>query len=627
MEYGGIIRKRGPLLFLLFVIAGTVFLAVPTINSNIHDPNMIVYCNFDEGGTMDVIWEHYSGEKRDSFQIGYTDYGLEMVYLADFSRLILSRFIECTPAMFVVILRWIHFLGWIGALIALWRFMGYHFGKRWQQILAVALLAVRPTFAYLLTNLKPDPLTILLVIVGLDFTLRIVDDPSTKNILIAVIIASVTFLIKYIGPFLLPPIIAAMCYVGYKGNTGDSDRKKSVLFREIKFSYLFPLTIGLVVIGLLIAGILVYVRKSTGQTWYEDFGIWGTMMRNPNMLYIFWAGISMAILSALLWLIPHVPNPAVKRIMSSVNKINSYTFVICAVFTAVTLVLGFRWLTDPKLFVSVYVPLGYFALGTGPISMIAEQGFWPAFVDNIVYKIWVFDPLILLLFMFYLIQEVRLRRTMTGTASPAAMKRLILLVFLAIPFCIMFSMVWMTQHHMLPFCTIALVLAIQGLDMLNDHAVQSGRLVKRGLTCVILVVFLADIFYNSQVVIKKRLYEFRQKEDVAYDVSDWLKRNIPYDASIAADHYMNVYIPQEFSNISVYKEHRSRDFRKFCEFIEKTNPRFVYYNMNSWEKGTFPLLEDILPDRRPRLIKSFDSSTKRYQRRDGDKFVIYELSY
>ncbi|KPK42832.1 MAG: hypothetical protein AMJ78_01170, partial [Omnitrophica WOR_2 bacterium SM23_29] len=136
------------------VCIATVLLSLPTIDNNINDPNMIVYFNTDEGGRMDTAWYYYRGEKRDSFQWDY-DYGLEMLYVADFARIILDRFIEFTPGTFVLIFRWLHLIAWVCALIAMWYFVGYHFGNGWQRNLAVFLLGVRPAFSNFSNTLKP----------------------------------------------------------------------------------------------------------------------------------------------------------------------------------------------------------------------------------------------------------------------------------------------------------------------------------------------------------------------------------------------------------------------------------------------------------------------------------------
>jgi len=220
---------------LLLVLAGAVLLSLPTMNNNIGDPNLLLYFNNDQGYSMDLMWFYYTGERPDFFQIE-ADYGLEMRYIVDLARLIFSKFVDFKPGSFVLILRWLHLIGWICALTALWRMVSYHFGKNWQPALAVMLVGVRPAFAYFSVNLKPEPLVLFFMIVGLDYTLRIIKDPFRRsNFVIATACAAAAFLIKYAGIFLLPPIIASMFFAErYHRDTAG----KKIIFPKMKFSWI-----------------------------------------------------------------------------------------------------------------------------------------------------------------------------------------------------------------------------------------------------------------------------------------------------------------------------------------------------------------------------------------------------
>ena len=122
----------------------------------------------------------------------------------------LSKFIEFTPGKFVLVLRWIHLISWLASLFALWWVVGYHFEKGLQQILATALLAVRPALDYFSNSLKPEPLVLLLMLIGFHFILKMLEKPSMKFLIISMFYASIAFYIKFAGIFLLPPAIAAM---------------------------------------------------------------------------------------------------------------------------------------------------------------------------------------------------------------------------------------------------------------------------------------------------------------------------------------------------------------------------------------------------------------------------------
>ncbi len=321
------IGKR--IIFYLPLILACCFsfiLTVPVIRSNVNDPNMIVYFCADEGDQMDLVWSYYSGEKRDSYQWDY-DYGLERLYLADFARLVLSHFMVLTPGTFVLMLRWLYLLAWIASFFALWRLISYHFGKGWQPALAVLLLAVRPAFVYFSNNLKPEPLVLLFMIIGLDYTMRIIEDPfKRRNLLIAIACASVAFMIKFAGLFLLPAIVGSMYLSEYCSNTNKR------IFPEIKISWIFEAIIGAVLILLLFLSSFFYVRASTGSTFYKEFGLWGSIFKNKLFLFLFLVGLLLMLLSAILWTLNKSKNISLRKFIDKINKVNSYALIACSIF-------------------------------------------------------------------------------------------------------------------------------------------------------------------------------------------------------------------------------------------------------------------------------------------------------
>lgn len=620
------ITKKVSLLFLICVCAGSFFLALPTINDNIDDPNMVVYANADEGWLMDTIWFYYSGEKRPSFRID-SDYGLLMLYLSDFSKLFLSKLVKFTPGTFTLILRWINLVSWIGALICLWRLVGYHFRRGWQQMLAVTLLAVSPTYAYLLNNLKPDALMLLLLILGLDYTLRIIEKPSVIYICAAIIFAALTTIIKYEGPFLLPAVIVAL-YLAKRFQSNTATIKKSFIFREIKVAYLFPFFIGTVIMALVMGCILFYVRRSNGLTWYAEHGIFGTIKLNPPMLYISLAGLFVMMLSGIIWVLNRTNNPFLKRLMKQTNEIISYASYVSIIFVAAIALFGFKWVINPKYVLMTYVPIGYCAFGMGAITKVAEYGFFSAFIKNISYKIVSFGPIILVLFVFYLIAEIGVWRRNLKDKALFFYKRLTLLAFLVIPFMIIFSMVWMGKHHMIPFYTVVSILAIQGFVIFKS-SYNRNRLLKKIATVLLTTLFISNIGINGWGLVKSRLYQFKQKGDVAYEVKNWFRENIPLTASIIAAPYHYVYIPPGYENVKVFNGFTTGDFVGFNQFVDLYKPQFIYYNQTLHQKESllFFVLEEILPGKNVKLLKIFESSGRQYQRNPEDRFVVYEVFY
>lgn len=594
---------------------------LPTINDNVDDPNMIIYFNGDEGGLMDVAWNYYIGEKRNSFQWDF-DYGLEMVYLADFARLVLSKFIDFTPGTFVLILRWVHLLAWILSLLALWWLISYHFGKGWQPIMGVTLLAVRPAFAYFAVNLKPDPLALLFMIIGLDYSLRIVEKPTYRNLLIAGACAAIAFTIKYVGLFLLVAIVAAM-YLSELYQRRTAGQKN--FFPRLKIFWILPALCGFALVALTLIIVFFYVRKSTGTSWYEEYGIWGSLLRNKAGLYSFFAGIFFVFLSVIIWILNRNSNSFLKRAMDWLKAISSYALIVLGIFIGFVVLFGVRWIVSPQYFILAYAFLGSTA-PAGSVSLLAEKGFLYAFFQKLGERIMEFDPILLFLLFFYLGVEIYYRRKNFKEEPVRMLKRLVLLVFL-LPFVVLLgAMLRIGQHHMLPFSAAMSILIVQGIEIFK-RGFNGKKLFKNCVLIFIGAFLLIDVFMNGSIIVKDRIRHFNREKDVVFEIKKWWKQNIPLDATIVAEHYSSVYIPEGYKNIKTIPWGNTNRIEQLRRLVDIYHPRYIYYNENPYEETPLRPIEKILPGKKTRLIKSFETTGRCYQRNSGDKFVIYEVLY
>jgi hypothetical protein len=613
------IGKR--IIFYLPLIAVCFFsfiLTAPVIRNNINDPNMIVYFCADEGDQMDLIWSYYSGEKRDSYQWDY-DYGLERMYLADFARLVLSHFMVLTPGTFVLILRWLYLLAWMASFFALWRLVSYHFGKGWQPVLAVLLLAVRPAFIYFPNNLKPEPLVLIFMIIGLDYTLRIIEDPfRRRNLFIAAACASAAFMIKFAGLFLLPAIIASMYLSNYRDNT------KTRIFPEVKLAWIFEAIAGAVLIILLFLSLFFYVRASTGSTFYGESGLWGSMLQNKLFLLLFLAGLSLILLSAVLWALNKSKSVSLRKFIDKINKVNSYALIVCGMFLGFILLPGLKWIFNPKLFIVTYSEYGSVFLGGETMTTLPLKRLIYAYAQNLFSKIAALDWAIVILFCLYLLMEYRYRRQNRENNVTLLSKRLVLLVYLIPFFLAMLSAGYLAQHHMLPFFIAVSILALQGVSMF-EFASKAKSLSKTIVLSLIGLLLIVDISVNAADIVRSRSYEFHQKEDVVFELAKWWRENIPLNARVAADWHIRVYIPPEYKGIKVFKGDGQARIEQFRRLVSSYHPEFIYYNAAPSGNPPMPPIEEILPDNKVRLIKSFDNSGKRYVRRSGDRFLIYKV--
>lgn len=609
------ISKR--IIFYLPLIAACCFgfiLTVPVICNNINDPNMIVYFCADEGDQMDLIWSYYSGEKRDSYQWDY-DYGLERMYEADFARVALSHFMVLTPGTFVLMLRWLYLLAWIASFFALWRLISHHFGRGWQPALAVLLLAVRPAFIYFPNNLKPEPLVLLFMIIGLDYTMRIIEDPfKRRNLVIAIACASVAFMIKFAGLFLLPAIIGSMYLSKYCSNTNKK------IFPEIKISWIFEAIVGAILMTLLFLTLLFYVRASTGSTFYKEFGLWRSIFNNKLFFLIFSTAAFLMLLSMILLFL----NRLNSALTYQINKINSYALLVCGIFLGFILLPGLKWVFNPKLFIVTYSEYGSVFLSSEAMSALPIKHSVYVYAQNLFSKIAALDWIIVFLFGLYLLMEYRFRRQNWENNTALLSKRLVLLIYLIPFFLAMLSAGYLSQHHMLPFFIAFSILALQGVFMFNLTS-KARSLSKTIVLSVIGFLLIIDISVNAANIVKSRSYEFHQKEDVVFELAKWWRENIPLNARIVADWHIRVYIPEEYRGIKVFKGDGKTKIERFRQLVDTYHPEFIYYNAAPSGSPPMPPIEEILPKNKVRLIKSFDNSGKRCVRRAGDRFLIYKV--
>lgn len=616
----------------LFIICMISFLLIfPTIDNNIHDQNMILYFNADEGGIMDLIWSNFSGQKVERLQFD-ADYGLELVYLSDFIRAIISPFVEITPDILLFIIRCIHSFAWVGAIIALWMLVGNHFGKGWQQILAVSLLAVRPALPYVLNSSKPELLVLFLMIIGLDCALRILDRPENKYLIIALCCSSLAFVIKYSGLFLMPAIIAVVFFSKIYQNSKNNFGKRFFAFFAITRAYMLPSLIGIIIIILPLAAIFSYVRKSTGITFYEEFGILGTIMQKKLILVIWLFGILCIFLSLSVWVLNKRNNSCIKKNIKIFNDINSCAIICCSIFFFVTLLFSIRWLIDPKNFILVYTQLGTSSVSS--VSTVKAEGLLYSFFQNIVEKICALDVIIFFLFIFYICLEVyNIRQDLKNDLKrPFIYKRMVLLVFLIVPFIYMITMLRMAQHHMLPFFVAMTILAIQGLSMFISE--YDAKRYKNAIVFLVCIVFSADLVLNGTTVLKERIRSYNQSKDVAFELAQWWRQNIPEKAIIVADHPTRVYIPPEYKYVKILRSYRSVAMKKdvveeLQQLVNEYHPQYIYYNLGRQgmpkEDKPWPSINEMLPDKKVRLVKTFESAGRSYKRYSDDKFVIYEI--
>lgn len=582
------------------ICLGSLALTLPTIFNHIHDPNLITYFNADEGYLMDLIWSYFSGEMRGSY-MGSIDYGLEMVYLSDLAKTVFP-FIHFSPGSFVLILRLIHLLAWMGSLILLWVLVGRHFKKGWSQVVCVLLLSVNSAFAYFINNLKPEFLVLFFILLSLYFLLRLVEKPSYGSFILSIAFAAVAMVIKFSGIFLLPPIIAAV-YISRKNSIGRD------LFPIKKNAGVYLCLLCILFAFTPLLPVYFYVRKTSGLTYYEEFGLWQSILKFKFIFFI-WTCLGGAV---TFFLIPAFHSKKVK-------EFNSNAWTAIRVFILCFMIFGCRWFSIPRHLIETY---SFHVLDfTGGTSLSISMNFsslFHAFLAGIISRVFSCDFFIYVALIIYLWLEFQVYLKGALQDHPQFFKRLILLGFLVPFFFIMLTPGRITSHHLLPFFVVIFILVMEGVYIAKRRVIQ-GVL----MTCLLITVVI-----HGTTTIKSRVHQFQQSDDIVFEFAKWWRENIPLDAKVVADHYLRVYIAPEYKNIKNLKGSLGNAERliQLRQILSDERPQYVYYNRGASGSDPMPSLEEIIPDQKMRLVKVFDSDRHQYHRYEGDQIVVYELLY
>lgn len=604
------LNKAISLSLLILLCAGVLLSVLPIINRNIEDQNLIAYFQHDENFFMNLLWYYYSGDKTESFQYE-ADYGAELLYLAGFSRVFLSRFIDFTPGRLILLLRWLHLIFWFCSILALWRLVRFHFGSYWQSLIIIVLLAVRPAFPYLIQNSKPEPVVLFFMIVGLDYLLHIIETPTWRNLTVAVICASAATLVKFAGIFLLPAIVSAMFF------SEKYNHKK--IFPTLKLAWFLPAIIGLIFIILPLILIFFYVRQSTGFSWYEQFGFWNSISKNIPILFLMISGILLVIFSFSIFILRQKANFYVARNIKTVNTLFSYSTIIFFMFILFSALIGLRLVIDPRQLIKTFATRGSEALIIFTSFSVLD------ILKYFIFRIKDFDIIIFTLFFIYLFLEIKFYRESLKKNLLLFFKRIVLAIFILQAIFLIPLPINFMCHHMLPFFAAASILALQCIRMIGSEISRKSWREKILLGFVSALLFV-DVVLNFKVSSEEFKYIYQWKNDVVFDIADWWRRNYPSDISIVADHPVFAYLPIDYKNVQRLKYQKNK-IEQLQNLVTDFKPQLVYYNNIDKNGSVMPPINQILPGLKVELVKSFDVSGKYYKRYPLSKFVIYRIKY
>ena len=602
---------------LLIGVGWFLGLILPSLHQNLSDPNLINYFHFDEGYLMDLGWLMYSGEHRLSFHSDFP-YGVLLLYCSAFCRYILSYFIEITPITFVLILRYLNLLAWLFIVVALWRFMHNHFRQWWKYLIILLFLASRPEINSLVATSKPDPIVLLVMLLGLNYTLKMIDQPSWLSFIFAVICASLGTLVKFGGIFLLPPILVSM----YLADTKFHFYSKYLILQKIKkISWTWPFMGSFGAIVIFLYGIRTYVRFSTGRSFYEDYGYLGTFQHLLGLKLIWVVGVLWILFVVIYYMFMN---------SKQFRRINFYIFIILGVFFLSTLLFGSVWFFRPEYFIKTYAlfPLILMSTeGNHGAASFWEWGRMPLEKSN------QFNFFILILVVAYIFLEYYLWKLNIKTKENDFFKRIVLLIFL-IPFFVLFCLPGQFRiHSMLPFILVSGILSIEGLGLFYEK-IRIQKELKYFCLIFVLILFNVALYKNFSSLIQGSIKRFHRtlEEDAASDVRQWLVYNVDFNARILSDNFGCVYVPSDYLHVQTFNAMRKDSLgisnEKINHIIKTFHPGYLYVN-HACELGILSVFskEKLTSAKNIELLASFDGKNKVYKRYPNGKFSIYKFHY
>jgi len=302
------------------------------------------------------------------------------------------------------------------------------------------------------------------------------------------------------------------------------------------------------------------------------------------------------------------------------NQILSDGLIVFILFSAAMLIFGFRWLSMPRHFINTYVQNGMDFSGGSVLHLLVSSvsDFVRIYLSVVVKRFISFDVIILSLLGLYFFIELFLKR------KEGRKKRVILIVYLLPVLLSMFTLGRFTHYHALPFFVAIYILIFQGMEMAM-FLLRNYPIAMKGVKVALIALLIFDISAHARRTVKERVYKFKQRQDVAFEISEWWEKNIPKDASVVSDHMTRVYVPSGHQNITVFKGYQTDRLTQLRDIVKEHRPRYLYYNEGPSGGEPFPEIDLMLPGQKVNLVKVFESKGRGYQRYEGDRFLIYEL--
>jgi hypothetical protein len=619
----------------LAILVAILFIAlvVPTLFYNIKsDLRLIPYFSLDEGYGRDLAWYYYSGQKLETFQYSL-DYGVEYQLIVDLLARPIGLFVKLNPNGLLLIMRIFHFICGILALIFLWKLTKRHFsGFLFPSIMTIGLV-ISPSFLWWLDHVKPEPFLMLLLILSFDYTLRILEDNSWKNLILAIAFSAAAFMVKLIGLFLLPGVIITLFLSGLIKDNSLNRQQILKALKKIGKGILLVLIFILIALTIVIPiGSKIYLQNKSKFSDLEQFQ--NNFEPTPDMILFLLLAVGLLVaiyIFVLLWL---RKKKASSLILKQVN--------ILPIFLLVSAIIGYHWSLNLFEWVITYARWLH-QQQTAPLNLFQSSNILQS-VNFLIMngKGWFLTILqidavgliSLTLLLAYFIAEIVFKPWLVPHEKIRCLKRLILICFCIcfLGFLILFQSRF-ASHHIIILNIIFLLLGLEGLHIFRLKY-KKGTAFK--LILIFYVASLLIIFYQRTcLTIIWRINKIKQRYDVVYLIDRWWKQHYPYDTKIVADAPYYIYIPSEFNYVVFVQPRLFKDLSfktnsdNLKQVISKEKPKLIFYNEGTRGGDTPPVLTELLKNYKNIKLKEimeFNGEHFEHQRFTGDRFVVYEVT-
>ncbi|MFH1968584.1 MAG: glycosyltransferase family 39 protein [bacterium] len=620
-----------PYLVILGIIA-IIILVGPMLFYNINaDPRLIPYFDHDEGYGRDLAWYYYSGEKLESFQYSL-DYGVEYRLIVDLIAKPLSLFFVITPNKLLLIIRLFHFICGIFSLYFLWRLTSKHFTSFWIPTVSCLGLIFSPQFLWWLDNVKPEPLLILLIFIGLDYSMRILNNPSWKNLFLAVFCAAFAFMVKLIGLFLLPSIFLSL-YLSHLP-------KKITNLKNQFISLLKHLGVALIILFISLLIFLV-IAIPYGSKLYLSMKNAGFDLDKFASNFTPSFSLKLSVYSIIALLLFGCLFSIKFWYKKNKDSINYKKLGVIPLFIISAFIIGYRWFLNIFDWIITYcrwlhqqseAPLNLFHIHKDGLFQflnylfISLKGWFVTFSQKDALGI--FGIVLLIIYAFV---EIISKSWKDQEERPRFLKRMIIVAFCS--FFIIFLIFFQSRfaaHHLIIINILFFILGLEGVRLLHLKTLHNKSLSVAVLFFSIIIISVY-LFQHASVAFHWRLMKFKQKEDIVFTISDWWKTTYAYDIQIVSDSPWSVFIPSEFENVIFVKPRLFLDesFRvnsdRLKEIIAKERPKLIFFNEGTRGGESPPALKKFLKDIHLKVVKKFRGNHYRSYLFTGDLFVVYEV--